>query len=178
MAFLLTAIFLYYSVFREKQQLLLLLFSILFYLFCGPKYILFPLAASGISFFAAIRIADSLEERMERKKDKSVPKEERKAFDKARKAQEHRILVGAAGICIGILCVVKYTDMVLSLIGKIINSAGIPGSFDRVGFILPLGISYYTFQTVGYLIDVSRGKTKPERNFFTMKKIAIVQENF
>ena len=166
LAFLLTAILLYYCVFREKQQLLLLLFSILFYLFCGPKYILFPLAAAGISFFAAIRIGDSLEERMERKKDKSVPKEERKTFDKTRKAQEHRILVGAAGVCIGILCVVKYTDMVLSLIGKIINAAGIPGSFDRVGFILPLGISYYTFQTVGYLIDVSRGKTRPERNFF------------
>lgn len=54
---------------------------------------------------------------------------------------------------LGILCFVKYAPVFARLTGR---------SLDNL--IVPLGISFYTFQSIGYCIDVSRGVTEPERN--------------
>ncbi len=72
--------------------------------------------------------------------------------------EEHkaRIAVVAAGavINLGILFVFKYLDFTLGLVG----------SGLRFNLVLPLGISFYTFQSVSYIIDVYRKKTAAEKN--------------
>jgi alginate O-acetyltransferase complex protein AlgI len=62
---------------------------------------------------------------------------------------------------LGLLLFFKYFALVAnSGMGLIYGNA--PGSFDPISIILPLGISFYTFQTLGYVIDVYRAKRKPE----------------
>ena len=57
---------------------------------------------------------------------------------------------------IGVLALLKYS-------GFIIEIAGLPS--PAIQFLLPVGISFYTFQTLGYLIDIYRGKYPAERHF-------------
>ncbi len=68
-----------------------------------------------------------------------------------------------AGIILdlSLLAVLKYTNFVIENINLITN-----GHISAVNLILPLGISYYTFQTIGYLLDVYWGREEAERNFF------------
>lgn len=66
---------------------------------------------------------------------------------------------------LGMLFAFKYLDFVISLIAKI---PGIPDEMamaEPVGLLLPAGISFYTFQTLSYTIDIYRGKLQPEQNF-------------
>lgn len=77
--------------------------------------------------------------------------------DKAEgKKRKKLILTCCLLMNIGALVVLKYTGLIMNLFGH-----------DGAGkFLLPLGISFYTFQSAGYCVDVYRGKAKPERNFF------------
>ena len=62
-------------------------------------------------------------------------------------------------ISLGILYVFKYYNFSLDLL----EALGLP-KIPRIGVLLPVGISFYTFQTLSYVLDVYRGKVKAERN--------------
>ena len=66
---------------------------------------------------------------------------------------------------IGILFVFKYLNFFMVILEKVTL-----GSVEAVHFnmILPLGLSFYILKSVGYLIDVRRGKIEPEKNFFKL----------
>ena len=67
---------------------------------------------------------------------------------------------------IGVLFFYKYFDF---LAGTVLDIAALFGSKTAdfsLNLILPVGISFYTFQTLSYVIDVYRGDVEPERNFF------------
>jgi D-alanyl-lipoteichoic acid acyltransferase DltB (MBOAT superfamily) len=73
---------------------------------------------------------------------------------------------------LGLLGLFKYGDFLLSLAERLGQSAGLPGFIlPRLGFALPIGISFYTFQTLASTIDVYRGAPAPKRlldfTFFT-----------
>ena len=71
--------------------------------------------------------------------------------------RESRRLISAV-CCVlnfGLLYVLKYLGFTLELLG----------ARSGLSFVLPLGISFFMFQAIGYMIDVYRGKQEPERNF-------------
>lgn len=59
----------------------------------------------------------------------------------------------------GILAVLKYRNFAVENVNQLLGT-----SFAQGKLLLPLGISFYTFQSMGYLIDVYRGKYAPDRN--------------
>lgn len=59
----------------------------------------------------------------------------------------------------GVLAVLKYLNPVMAWGASLLG-----GSAPSLGLVLPLGISFYTFQSMGYLIDVYNGKYAPEKN--------------
>jgi len=61
---------------------------------------------------------------------------------------------------LGLLCTFKYADFFIENVNYLIGS-----SFKSPGLILPIGISFYTFQTISYTIDVYNGKVKAQRSF-------------
>ena len=68
--------------------------------------------------------------------------------------------------CFGVLFFFKYFNFLADSAVGLINLCGGKVSSLALNLILPVGISFYTFQTLSYVIDVYRGDIKTERNFF------------
>jgi len=79
--------------------------------------------------------------------------------------QKHRKLILALSVIlnIGILCIYKYTDFAIRNL-NILFSASIP----YTGIVLPIGISFFTFQGLSYTIDVYRDRDSGTRNFLKL----------
>ena len=73
--------------------------------------------------------------------------------------------VAAGGVvAIGILFVFKYFNFFVESMESLFRQIGIPFQTTTLRLILPIGISFFTFQTVGYIVDVFRGDTEAEHN--------------
>jgi len=132
----------YYIVPKKMQWLVLLAASYLFYLSAGVKILLFLL----FSTFTTYACAMALDLTGRNAEEASRNKKKRKFF----------IFITLL-LNFGVLFVLKYMNFVLELFR--------PGS-DPVNWILPLGISFYTFQSVGYVLDVYWKRTEAEKNPF------------
>lgn len=78
-----------------------------------------------------------------------------------------RYLVATLIVNLGILFTYKYLGFVGNEIRHLFDALGIGIDVPQFTFLLPVGISFYTFQAVGYLVDVWRGRLRAERNLFT-----------
>jgi len=87
--------------------------------------------------------------------NKALSREEKRAVKDAAKKRQRVVFYLVLVLNFALLCVLKYTDDVRGWFGA-----------SALGLLLPLGISFYTFQSMGYLIDVYHGKYAPERNLF------------
>ena len=86
-----------------------------------------------------------------------------KPADKAQKAQiqhkKRQIAVICAVCCFGLLYAMKYWNFTLELLPSALGN-----HIPRWDFVVPLGLSFFIFQSMSYVIDVYRGKYAPERN--------------
>ena len=165
-AFLAIAFVLYYAVPKRAQWTVLLVSSIVFYLFAGVEYMAFIFATSLISWGAALwlqRANDKTAAFLEANKAQ-MDKEARKAYKASRKKKNFSLLCAALVLGFGILAVLKYTGFAVSNINSILHFFGAQSELSVPDLLLPLGISFYTFRTMGYLIDVYRAKVKAQRN--------------
>ncbi len=158
---------LYFVLPKKCQWILLLIFSYAFYFFASEKLPVYMLITTAVTYFAAIgiqRIKDKTDNRIKSTED--ITKEEKKALRSAGDKKRKTVLIIAVCINIGILSVFKYTDFVFSNISSILISFGVPVNHAGFNLLLPLGISFYTFQSTGYIIDVYRKQVTAEKNFF------------
>ena len=157
---------LYYAVPRRMQWWVLLAASYFFYYCAGWKYLLFILYTTVVTYFTAEwmqRRADAEAAFVEDNRDR-LEKAERKLYRAREKKKRFWILTLGLVLGFGVLAVLKYTAFVLDGVNGIIGSLG--GAKIRIPtLLLPLGISFYTFQSMGYLIDVYRQKVRAERHF-------------
>ncbi len=120
----------------------LLVASYYFYMFWNPWYIFLIIGSTIIDYLAAIQIAD--------------------AQSKQRKKTFLWISIAAN---LGLLFTFKYFNFFGGQIESLLQSMGAELSYSLyLDILLPVGISFYTFQTMAYTIDVYRGFTKPERH--------------
>jgi D-alanyl-lipoteichoic acid acyltransferase DltB (MBOAT superfamily) len=68
---------------------------------------------------------------------------------------------------LGLLGVFKYGNFLAQNLNWILTHMGLPAAMPTHDWLLPVGISFYTFQSMSYTIDVYRGKLEPERNLAT-----------
>lgn len=134
----------YYLTPRRAQWLVLLAASILFYLWADLRAGLFLLASILITWFCACRM-----ERI-----RAAETDETRA-----RARCKRVLLAGMLTNLGILAVLKYLNFLLQNIASLTGA-----SLPVLRLLLPLGISYYTFQTVGYLLDVYWKRTQAQTN--------------
>src|SRR5690606_22184502 len=80
-------------------------------------------------------------------------------------ARKRAVLTVSILVNLGILGFFKYADFFTASLVNLLGAVGVPVSWEALGIILPVGISFYTFQTMSYTIDVYRGELKPTRNF-------------
>jgi D-alanyl-lipoteichoic acid acyltransferase DltB (MBOAT superfamily) len=108
----------------------------------NAKYIFLILFTTVISYSAAILL-----EKTESKKGKKF------------------LLTGTVILCLGVLFIFKYFNFVSESITDILGVFTIKLNPITLNLMLPVGISFYTFQTLSYVIDVYRGDVKAERHF-------------
>ena len=134
--FLPTIIILYFITPKKYRNYILLIFSIIFYMYGEPKYVILMLVEILVAYFGALLI------------DKYKSKE---------------IFLITIIIHIGLLCVFKYTDLFIGTINSIFKT-----NISFLNIALPIGISFYTFQILSYVIDVYRGKVKVQKNILKL----------
>ena len=146
----------YYVLPKRFRYLALLAGSVVFYALAGRAYLPF-LTITVVTIYGAARL---LGRSLEKQKayvaahKTELTKEALGAYKKGEGRRRTAIFLVCLLINLGLLGALKYTGFLLSAFRA-------PW---EVHWVLPLGISFYTFQSVGYLIDVKRGKYAPEGN--------------
>ncbi len=166
--FLLIIFALYYIVPKKWQWPMLLVGSYVFYYFSGITnlcYILF----TTLSTFLLVRL-------MQKKKDEEadylkshkgeLSREEKKSYKASQKKRQKRLLVLCLILNIGMLAVVKYTNFAIHNVNALLSCFHSTTQFSYWDIALPMGISFYVFQSMGYAIDVYWGKYRAEENLF------------
>lgn len=133
---------LYWLLPHKFRWMLLLVSSYYFYMSWNPKYVLLILTTTLISYLAAI----------------FVEKSDNIMFKKI-------ILAVTLTVCLGILFVFKYFNFFSQSFADLMSRFMISVNPVTLKLLLPVGISFYTFQTLSYVIDVYRGNEKAEKNF-------------
>ena len=134
----------YYLIPTQKIRNFFLLFSsYFFYMNWKPVYALLLLSSTVVTWLTAIGI------------------------DKAEAKYKKVYLIICVIINLSILFVFKYYNFAAETITLVLQKTGIAFPMPEFKLLLPVGISFYIFQALGYSIDVYRGNTIVERNFFT-----------
>lgn len=168
LGFVAVVILAYYLIPKKCQWPLLLAASYLFYLIAGVDCLVYILATTVTVYFVALRIErNTLRQTAYLKEHKGeLSKDEKKAYKEGQKKIRLRWFVCCVLLNIGILAAVKYTNFFLSNVNGILTAFGQTKQLSFFSLALPMGISFYTFQALGYLIDVYRGTVPAEKNPF------------
>lgn len=166
--FLFILFFLYYVFPKKFQWPLLLIFSYVFYFLVNPVcliYILVTTISVYILGYAIERLQLKQKDYLEQNKG-TLSREGRKEYKKKIKGKQWHLLLIALFVNLGILGVIKYTNFTVSNINLVLKFFGSERQFGFLDIALPMGISFYTFQAIGYIIDVYRGTCRAEKNLF------------
>ncbi len=165
-AFIAILFVLYYVIPKKYQWKLLLVASYIFYSLADFKYLFYILATTISTYYISIKI-DNLQTKQKKylkAHKETLSREDKKAYKEEIKSKRWRWLVACLVFNFGILAVLKYTNFTINNLNALLDIASINRTIPLIDFIVPLGISFYTFQTMGYIIDVYRGKYPAERN--------------
>ena len=136
--FLPALIIIYFITPKKYKNIILLIASLLFYFYGEPKYVFLMIAEIIIAYIGAILI------------------------DKY-KNQSKNILITTLFIHVFLLIIFKYTDFIIQTINDISNA-----NIKFLNIALPIGISFYTFQIISYIIDVYNGKVNVQKNIIKL----------
>ena len=138
--FLPVCLLLYFIIPRLKyKNIVLLIMSLFFYAWGEPKWIIVMILMAFVDYFAGLMIAKNADNRR------------RKKF----------WLIFSVVVSVAALGIFKYTGFVIDNINAVFGS-----SIADPPFVLPIGISFYTFQALSYTIDVYRGKTQVQLSYY------------
>ena len=138
-----TVVFLlYFTLFRRQQAFVLLVASLVFYGMFSLQWLMLLLSVALISYSSALIIG---------KRQQSG-------------GGTSNLITLAITLLLTILCIFKYTTAFISLLNSYNENR--ESGFNIINLVLPVGLSFYIFQAIGYMIDVHRFEMPPEKNFF------------
>lgn len=141
--FLPVVLMLYYASPRKVRNLILFVFSLVFYAWGEPIYVFLMIASTIVAYITGL-----LADKTKQGRKPWVPKVS---------------LIVAILWNMGLLLFFKYTNFFIE------NANNIFGlSIEKMGLVMPIGISFYSFQTLSYVIDVYRGDVKAQKNYLTL----------
>ena len=141
-------VILYYLVPKQAQWVVLLLASMVFYLSGGVKSAVWLVLVAGLTWLAGLLL----------EKQNARPAPDKAAKTAVRSAKK-RICAACLVLCFGLLYLMKYWNFTASALPSALGD-----KLPRWDFVVPLGLSYFIFQSVGYVIDVYRGKLSAQKN--------------
>lgn len=164
--FVLAAVIVYYLFPKRYRWTVLLAASYIYYLLICNKYIIYMIVTTVSTYFGARMIEAGYQKQSEVLKAHKGEwsREERKAYKQRVTGKCRGIMLAVLLLNFGILGVLKYSGFAANVISSVASAFGAQVHFPELGFLLPLGISFYTFQTMGYIIDVYQEKVAAEKN--------------
>ena len=147
-AFLMVVFFAFWGLARLHllRTVMLLAASYLFYAYWNVWYLSLILGTTVTNYFVAVALERGLE----------------RDWGAARR----KLLVAVAvGVNLAVLGTFKYADFFIDSLVTMAASFGVELGVHTLGVLLPVGISFYTFQGIGYVVDVYRGDVEAERSF-------------
>ena len=139
----------YYVIPYKFRHIFLLIASYYFYMCWNPKYALLMFTSTLVTYLSGLLIDRANRIQSEKKKI----------------TYKKMYLAGSLVINLGILFFFKYSNFFLDSLSRLLACAHITMPDVRFDIILPVGISFYTFQAISYSIDVYRGDIYTEKNF-------------
>ena len=133
---------LYYLLPQRLKKLPLLVFDLVFYLSFGLKGALLVVALTLATYGLGLGLTSCRRKKL--------------------------LLTAAVVLLAGVLAVLKYSNFALSTVSAVARLLGVDAAERSFSLLLPVGLSFYTFQALGYLIDVYRGKYEAEKNIVTL----------
>ena len=164
LVFVLCVFFVFYLTPKKFRWIVLLLSSAVFYAIAGLGYLIFIGITILSTYVIARLIGREYVHQKEALKSEGLSREDKKRI-KAHYKVNRRWFVGLdLLINVGLLAFLKYFNFFSQNISSLLKTFGLENEPVFLNLILPLGISFYTFQTLGYIIDCYRGKYEPEKN--------------
>ncbi|MBQ8209867.1 MAG: MBOAT family protein [Clostridia bacterium] len=139
----------YFIIPKKLRYIWLLIASYYFYMSWNPSYAILMAFSTVVTYLCSIIIQQAVTE-------------EGKSWQILKKAT----LGIALGVNLAILFMFKYLDFAIDNINTVLDTFGISIIENKFDLLLPVGISFYTFQALGYVIDVYRQDVKAEYNLF------------
>ena len=141
----------YYIIPMKYKHIWLLISSYYFYMCWNAKYVLLIFVSTVITYLSGILI-DKVE----------------KTWPDVNDIGKYKKLILALSFVsnLGILFYFKYINFTLDIVTRILSKVNISMNVPVFDVILPVGISFYTFQALSYSVDVYRGEVAPEHDFF------------
>ena len=164
--FLIAAVILFYICPVQHRWKALLAISIVFYAIAGLKYLPFIFVTSFSVYLAGRKMGQIYEEQDKKLQTEGLSRKEQKAIKENDKKRCKKIIIGLLALNVGILSVVKFTKFFVDPINDLIRFMGGDGTFSAAYIIVPLGISYYTFTSLSYLLDVYWKRETYEKSYF------------
>jgi len=162
--FLALVLTIYYLVPKKYQWCVLLAASYGFYLSSGLSNLLYILGTTLFTYLGGLRmqkLRDGFQRQLEALGSEAT-KEDKRQLKKNISAQVRRVQVFTVLVNLGVLAYIKYLNFFLENLNSIFGLFHWDASVPMVNLIVPLGLSYYTFNSIGYLVDVGRGKHPAE----------------
>ena len=154
----------YYLIPKKYQWCVLLAASYVFFLFSGVKYCVF-IVVTTLTTYAGAWWIEKLQQncKVVVKQNKDIwDKEQKKSYKATEKKKTRHIMAAVLLLNFGILFFLKYYNFTAENINRLLSFTAFKAPILKL--ILPLGISFYTFQSMGYIIDVYREDYAAEKN--------------
>lgn len=166
LVFLGIVVFIYYIVPKKYQWAVLLVASYGFYLASGFEHVIFILFTTLFTY-ASGRYMQHLRDKQQLKIDalgEDATKEQKRELKKEVMKKVHTVQVVTALTNLLVLAGIKCLNLVIGGLNDVFAVFKWDASMPLLNIIVPLGLSYYTFNCIGYLIDVGRGKHPAEKH--------------
>ena len=163
--FMVVVFLVYYILPRKLQPYVLLIASLVFYSFAGIVGLCFLVGVTLVTYLGGLRInrinAIELDELSADGLDRDTKKSIKARYQSARK----KVVTICVVLLVAVVILFKYTNFIYENVVALTGIFGAGLSFSALNIILPVGLSFYTFQAMGYIIDVYRGTAEAETNF-------------
>lgn len=141
----------YYVVPKKIRYLWLLVASYYFYMGWNPKYAVLLLFTTTVTYLSGLLLDYVTNSGMNDK----------------RKEKYRKLTVAISFVCnLGVLFLFKYLNFAVGILGKVFGFFHVSLNIPAFDILLPVGISFFTFQALSYTVDVYRGEIYTEKNFF------------
>lgn len=154
-----------YFIMPKKIRWIVLLLASYAYYFISSKALTGYLLVTTISIYLVAVGLEKVDIKL-KKECEGKEKQQKKELKKKAKKRKKLLILVAILVNFGILVFLKYCNFLSENINRFFDLIKVNYELPLRTIVLPLGISYYTLQAISYVVDVYRGKYKPEKNIF------------